>query len=62
MVAKQNPVSVFTSPAECLQQVVSAYTEYKKVAEEEHTKRREIEAWEKTSIAHIQAQRDFLIE
>ncbi len=68
MVAK-NPVNVvargisaFTSPAECLEQIVSAYTEYKKVAEEEHTKRREIEAWEKTRIANIQAQRDFLIE
>ncbi|MEB3180802.1 MAG: hypothetical protein VKL59_17500 [Nostocaceae cyanobacterium] len=54
-------VNQFTNPAECLQQIVSAYTEYKIIAEQEQTKRREIEAWEKTTIAQINAQRDFLI-
>lgn len=49
------------NPAECLQQIVSAYTEYMKVAEQERTKRREIEAWEKTTIAQINAQRDLLM-
>jgi ribonucleotide reductase alpha subunit len=49
------------NPAECLQQIVSAYTEYKIIAEQEQTKRRDIEAWEKVTIAKINAQRDLLI-
>jgi ribonucleotide reductase alpha subunit len=49
------------NPAECLQQMVSAYTEYKKIAEQERTKRRELEAWEKETIAKINAQRDLLM-
>jgi ribonucleotide reductase alpha subunit len=47
--------------AECLQQMVSAYFEYKIIAEQEKTKRREIDAWEKEAIAKINAQRDLLI-
>ena len=50
------------NPANCLQQMVSAYTEYMKLAEQERTKRREIEAWEKEAIAKINATRDVLIE
>ncbi len=49
------------NPAECLQQIVSTYTEYMKVAEQEQSKRREIEAWEKTKIAQIKQERDLLI-
>lgn len=49
------------NPAECLQQMVSACTEYMKVAEQEQTKRREIDAWEKETIAKINAQRDVLM-
>jgi len=49
------------NPAECLQQIVSAYTEYKIIAEQEQTKRREIEAWEKVTIAKINGQRDLLM-
>lgn len=49
------------NPAECLQQVVSAYTEYKIIAEQQKTKRCEIEAWEKEAIAKINAQRDLLM-
>jgi len=49
------------NPAECLQQIVSAYTEYKIIAEQEQTKRREIEACEKVTIAKINAQRDLLM-
>ena len=49
------------NPAECLQQIVSAYTEYKIIAEQEQTKRCEIEAWEKETIAKIGAQRDVLM-
>ncbi len=44
-----------------LNSIVNALTEYKKIAEEERTKRREISAWEKTAIADIRARRDLLI-
>ncbi len=54
-------IGEFTRPAECLRDIVSAYTEYKKVAEEERTKRRDIDAWEKERIAKINAQRDLLM-
>jgi ribonucleotide reductase alpha subunit len=49
------------NPAECLQQIVSAYTEYKIIAEQEQTKRREIDACERQTIAKINAQRDLLM-
>jgi ribonucleotide reductase alpha subunit len=49
------------NPAECLQQIVSAYTEYKIIAEQEQTKRREIEAKEKATVAKINAQQDLLM-
>ena len=55
------PLNDMINPAECLQQIVSAYTEYKIIAEQEQTKRREIEAWEKLTIAKINAQRDLLM-
>lgn len=64
MVAKKVPVEIFNpgSAAECFRDVVEAYTEYKIVAEQEQTKRRGIEAWEKATIADIQAKRDAFIE
>ncbi len=49
------------NPAECLQQIASAYIDYLKIAEQEKTKRREIEAWEKETIAKINAQRELVI-
>jgi ribonucleotide reductase alpha subunit len=49
------------NPAECLQQITSAYSEYKIIAEQEQTKRRDIEAWEKTTIAKINTLREGLI-
>jgi ribonucleotide reductase alpha subunit len=49
------------SPTKCLQQIVSAYTDYMKVAEQERTKRREIQAWEQTTITKIQQERDLLM-
>ncbi|WP_066424354.1 hypothetical protein [Anabaena sp. 4-3] len=54
-------VKEFTNPAEYLQQMVSAYTDYLTIAEQEQTKRREIEAWEKETITKLNAQRDLLI-
>lgn len=54
-------ISPLISPAQCVKEVVQSLTDYLKVAEEEKTKRREIGAWEKATIAEIQAKRDFLI-
>jgi hypothetical protein len=70
MVAKKVPVEVMgadvlnpaLAPSQCLRAIVDAYTEYKIVAEQEQTKRREIAAWEKATVANIQAQRDALIK
>lgn len=67
MSAKNTAGAMFTqtveaiNPAECLRQMVLACTEYMKVAETEQTKRREISAWEQTTIARINAQRDLLM-
>jgi hypothetical protein len=41
--------------------MVTAYTDYLKIAEQEQTKRREIEAWEKETINRINAQRELLM-
>ena len=46
---------------ECVDIVASAYTEYEIIAEQEQTKRREIEAWEKQTITKINAQRELLM-
>mgnify|MGYP000240227662 CR=1 FL=1 len=54
-------VEAFANPAQCLNEVVQAWTEYLKIAEEEKTKRRDIEAWEKVTLAEIKAKRDFLV-
>jgi ribonucleotide reductase alpha subunit len=55
-------IGVLATPTESLQQIVLAYTEYLKIAEQERTKRREIEAWEKETIAKIDATRDLLMK
>lgn len=44
------------NPADCLEQIMLAYTEYKIIAEQEQSNRQEIEAWEQTTIAKINAQ------
>jgi hypothetical protein len=70
MTAKKVPVEVMgvgalnvgADASQCLGSIVGAYTEYKIVAEQEQTKRREIAAWEKATVANIQAQRDALIK
>ncbi len=49
------------NPAECLQQMVLAYTDYLKIAEYEQTKRRQIDAWENETITKINAQRELLM-
>lgn len=65
MTLKKIPIAVMdvgADAAQCLRAVVEAYTEYKIVAEQEQTKRREIEKWEKETINLIQAQRDIIIK
>ncbi|GAB1539901.1 hypothetical protein NUACC21_25690 [Scytonema sp. NUACC21] len=64
MIPNKVPVEVVSgvSAAECLRDIVQAYSEYRIVAEEEQTKRSGIEAWEKTTIAQINAQRDALVK
>ncbi len=65
MTAKKVHVEVLGTGADALQSlhaIIEAYTDYKKVVQEEQTKRRDIEAWEKTTIAQVQANRDVLIK
>lgn len=53
---------VFKNPAQCLNEIVQAWTEYLTIAEQERTKRRDIEAWEKVTLADIKAKRDLLMD
>lgn len=48
------------NPAESWQYIVSVYTDYLKLAPQEKTKQREIEAWEKETIAKIKRERKLL--
>jgi hypothetical protein len=54
-------VDVFVSPTQCLNDIVRAWTDYLQIVEEEKTKRSEIDAWGKVTIAEIEAKREFLI-
>ena len=54
-------MEAFTGPAQCLSEIVQACTEYLKIAEEENTKRRQIQAWETVTLAEIKAKRDLLV-
>jgi len=47
---------------QCFQEIMAAYTEYKIVSEQEKTKRRGIESWEKTIISQIEFQRDVMLD
>lgn len=49
------------NPNECFQQLISAYTDYLKIAEQEKTKRRAIEAWETERLADINSLREVII-
>jgi hypothetical protein len=67
MTIKKNPPGSFqdwnfvTDPVQCLNDILQAWTTYVEICETEKTKRRAIEAWEKTTLENIQAKRDFLI-
>ncbi|MBD2531473.1 hypothetical protein H6G97_18520 [Nostoc flagelliforme FACHB-838] len=54
-------VNEVINPAESLQQMLSAYTDCLKVAEQEQTKRRKIDAWENETITKINTQRELLM-
>ncbi|MGK7881267.1 MAG: hypothetical protein AB4060_14380 [Crocosphaera sp.] len=61
---KNNPhldMEKFIIPLQCLNDIVTSYTEYLKIKEQEKTKRHEITTKEKITIAEIQAKRDLLI-
>jgi hypothetical protein len=47
---------------QCFQEIMTAYTAYKIVSEQEQTKRHSIEACEKTTIAQIESQRDVMLD
>ncbi len=51
-----------SSPTECVNKVVSECAEYLKIAEQEKTKRREIDKWERESLSRIKVQRDLLMK
>ena len=57
-----NKTNELLSPAQCLHDLVTAYTDYKKCAEQEKTNREQIKAWEKTEIARINNLKTYLIE
>jgi len=50
------------NPSVCFHQLVDAYTEYQRVAQEERTKRRAIAAWEKAALATIEQRRDVMMQ
>ncbi len=58
---QQNKLGAAVDFAQCFQQVALAYQEYKIIADEQHTKRREIEAWEMTTLKNIEKQRAVLL-
>jgi hypothetical protein len=51
----------FVAPLQCFNDITQAWTDYLKIVEQEATKRCEIEAWERSTLAIIQVKRDFLI-
>lgn len=50
------------NPMVCFSQLVDAYTEYQRVVQEERTKRREIAAWEKATLATIEQRRAVMMQ
>jgi hypothetical protein len=51
----------YLNPLDVIREVVGGYTEYCRMAEQEATKRREIEAWESTRLEEIKAQKDLFL-
>lgn len=55
-------IETILTPAQCLQDIIAAYTEYKKIQEQEITKRQKIKAWEAIELARINILRKVVIE
>lgn len=53
--------SQMDTTSQCIQQILFAYSEYKKVALEEKTKREGIAAWERVTLEKIKSQRKLLL-
>jgi len=51
----------YLNPLDVIREVVSGYTAYCRIAEQETTKRREIEAWEKTKLAEVRAKKEIFL-
>ena len=51
----------FASFMDCFDEIITAYSEYLIIVEQEQTKRAEIKAWELQQLAEIKYKRDFLI-
>jgi len=58
---KIDQLTLIMAPAQCVNDVVSAYTEYLKITEQEQTKREQIQAWKEHHLAQIQTLRSALI-
>lgn len=57
-----NKVNPYANVAFTIQEVINTYQQYQQIKEQETTKRRNIEAYEKTTITEIKAKRDLLID
>jgi hypothetical protein len=51
----------YLNPLDVVKEVVGGYTDYRKIAEQEKTKRRDIEAWEKTQLEEIRAKKELFL-
>jgi hypothetical protein len=51
----------FVDPSLCFAEMITAYSEYLRIAEEEQTNREKIRAWAQINIDSIQSQRDVII-
>ncbi len=69
MVKKLGPVvgnaiskgAQYLNPLDVIKEVVGGYTEYCRIAEQETTKRREIQAWETTQLEDIRAKKEIFL-
>jgi hypothetical protein len=54
-------IETFSTPLQCVNDIVQSCTDYLGTVEQEKTRRRGIKAWEKVTLAKINARREFLI-
>jgi hypothetical protein len=58
---KADHLTLIMAPAQCVSNLVSTYTEYLKITQQEQTKRQQIQTWEQTNLAQILTLRSALI-